>query len=369
MKCKVVLTLLLMFPFFCFGAEFVETNLPIRAKGMGGVYIPFPKDTEAVFVNPAYLAFIDSVGWEIATAGLGINGTQAYNDFKDIGSSSTTTDYNTYFGKSLWSEFYVRSSFVAPYFGLAGFNNYYLSGVFDNPVFPDVNIDFINDNGFSGGFGLPLGPMLSFGASIKRIQRSGGPTTVSLLSIASNTALGSTTTLSNRGVGYGADLALMARFPGSMSPSLSAVWKDVGSTAFLKTEGADAPPRIKDNLIFGFGTVIDLPGLDISSGIEYKHVTDQGEPLGKKLHLGTEISLPMIDLRAGLYQGYTSYGVGLDLFVFRLDVASYAVEKGAYPGQKKDSRIDASLTLDISIDADFNFTTKDGKRRRLKQRR
>lgn len=336
---------------------------------MGGVATINPASADVIFVNPAFLTYVGGVHWDIVNANLGVNGLQAYNDFKNIGSATTPSDYSTYFGKNLWVELGGHSSFVVPYFGLAAFNNYHISLLFDNPVFPDVKVEYLNDVGYQMGFAIPMG-IYSAGIGLKRTTRTGGIQNVSLTNLAAASSTNIANSFTGKGVGYGVDLALMSRIPSPGNPTFTAVWKDVGSTAFLLTEGTDAPPRIKDNLILGFGTLVDLPGLDWTTGIEYKHVNDQGEPLGKKLHLGTELSLPIIDVRAGLYQGYLSYGAGINLFILRLDAAVYSAERGAYPGQKADNRVEASLSIAVDVDADFSISALNTKNHRsLKHRR
>ncbi|MNL63779.1 hypothetical protein D3C87_1879440 [compost metagenome] len=123
------------------------------------------------------------------------------------------------------------------------------------------------------------------------------------------------------------------------------------------------------NLSAGAAVGFDLPGLDWTFGVEGRHLLDNDVQLGKKLHVGTEVSLPFIDVRAGLNQGYMSYGVGLNFLIFRLDAVSYVEELGVYPGQTADNRYMVGLTVDLSFDANFNFQDNNGKKRKLKQRR
>jgi hypothetical protein len=90
---------------------------------------------------------------------------------------------------------------------------------------------------------------------------------------------------------------------------------------------------------------------------------------GKKIHLGTELSLPIIDLRAGINQGYMTYGIGINLLVFRIDAATYTEELGAYTGQSGQNRWLIGLSMDMSFDANFTLSDNDGKKRKLKRRR
>ena len=143
----------------------------------------------------------------------------------------------------------------------------------------------------------------------------------------------------------------------------------MGSTAFQQTGGATAPERQKDNLVLGMTVDGSIPFLGMAAGFEYRHISDTGEQIGKKLHLGAEVSLAMFDLRAGFYQGYTSYGLGLDLWLLQLDAAWYQIEKGVYPGQTPDERVQLGLMMNLEFDPNFSLVGAGGKKRRLKQRR
>lgn len=58
-----------------------------------------------------------------------------------------------------------------------------------------------------------------------------------------------------------------------------------------------------------------------------------GASFFKKLHLGAEYQTKMLALRGGFNSGYPSFGVGLNLWLLKLDYAFYGEELGMYPGQ------------------------------------
>lgn len=348
--------------------EIFEYNRPIRALGMGNVYSVFVKDVDAPTVNPAALAFTSSISWELINAAFGINGLDAYNDFSSISSLSSPSDYDQVMGKKIWISLFARTSFTMPYFGFTAYNEGRLSGEITNPAYPQFDATFINDTGMVAAFALPIGPLASIGTSIKRISRWGGSQSISL-GVISSSSSNVMDQFQNKGLGYGLDLAFMMKFPGGLNPALALTWTDVGSTAFSRTSGTDAPPRIHDNLSLGLGSTIDLPGIDFSAGMEYRHITENGIQIGKKLHFGTEVSLPFIDLRAGLSQGYPTYGAAFNFLFMKFDAAYYNVETGDYPGQSRENRIQLGLSMELSVDANFKFIAKDGKKRKLKQRR
>jgi hypothetical protein len=351
--------------------ELFEMYRPARAMGMGGILTIFPRDTDAVILNPAYMRWNEGLSWEIFGIDVGGDGNSydIYKYTKNGGTFTSASDFDQLFGKPIWVNGFGKTSIALPYFGFAIYSGTQINTEFRNPAYPKFNMSYLSDHGTAVGFAVPIGPFSSLGLSVKRIARWGTSKNLSLGTIAS----GNTSTIldefQNKGTGYGIDGAWMSKLDGPFQPTFTAVWQDIGSTAFTKTAGATAPPQIKDNLTFGIGSKLDLPGLDIITGFEYRHVTLQGEQLGKKLHFGTEISLPMIDLRAGVNQGYGSYGAAVDLWFLNLDAAMWTEELGVYPGQTPQKRYLVTLSMQLSFDPNFNLNDTSGRRRKLKQRR
>jgi hypothetical protein len=119
---------------------------------------------------------------------------------------------------------------------------------------------------------------------------------------------------------------------------------------------------------------LDLPLLTITPSLDYRFADRTDMQIGEKLHLGLELDLPLIDIRAGLHQGYWTAGVGLGFGILSFDLASYGVEMGEYPGQREDRRYVAQMTFEIGFDPGFlgfgnSGSGQSGERRRLKQRR
>ncbi len=350
-----------------------ETARSIRSLGMGGVYIPIVKDTDALFYNPAALGRLDGMDIQLINVGLGANITdpEKISALTEIDPSDPTT-FNALFGEKYWFGGAGKVAVAVPYFGVGYFTDYSVELELHNPAFPEFQTYFLNDSGFVVGGAVAILPNTYLGMNFKKIVRWGG--TVQDLGLdaivgggTSMEAIGNS--FDSKGTGYGLDLALTTELPFPLKPTFAIVWQNVGDVAFTKTAGTEAPPHIHQNLSIGAGMDLDLPGLDIAVGAEARHLTDYDVQLGKKLHIGAEISLPILDFRAGYSQGYLSYGVGVNLLVFRLDAVSYTEELGVYPGQTADNRYLIGLSIDLSFDANFNFQDNNGKRRKLKQRR
>lgn len=361
-----------LFVFKIWAAELVESNTSIRSLGMGGVYGPIVQDADALYFNTAMLGRTNGIRFELFDLGGGVNGLEAVNQLQTINGTNSTSGLLSYVGSRYWLTAGGRATFVMPYFGVGAYNDLTLSFKIQNPVLPEFNASYLNDTVVVVGGAVALTKTSYFGISLKQIRRVGGDQVLDSASLLNSSTLTNLASqFSNAGIGYGFALSYVYEFEAPMKPLVSVTWDDVGYTAFRQTAGAAAPSTQKDNLSVGLSSTLDLPGLDWTNAIEYRHATDYDHDLGKKIHLGTEISLPLIDLRAGLYQGYMSYGVGLSLLFMNLDVAYYDVEMGAYPGQDSQNRIVVGLNMKMGFDTDFNlmFNDVNGKKRKLKQRR
>lgn len=358
----------ILVPLVSRAAEVPETHRNVRSSGMGGIYMSIVNNSDAIFVNPAAMGRTTGFNWQVMNVEAGVNGLDIYQDFSNIDQSDTNS-FNQFFGKEIWFRAGGKSAVTLPYFGIGVYSDSQASFELHNPAFPQFETNFISDYGVVLGGAFPIGPRSYGGLTFKRISRWGGQQDIDLGVIATGDPADIADQFQNKGNGYGIDAALLTSLPLPLSPTFSLVWQDVGSTAFIKSAGAEAPPRIHDNLSLGVSTSLDLPGLDWVAGFEYRHITESQYALGQKLHFGTEFSLPMIDIRGGINQGYATYGLGLNILFFRFDVASYTEEMGTYPGQTPQNRIELGLSLDLSFDADFNLMGSDGKRRKLKQRR
>jgi hypothetical protein len=349
--------------------EVIETHHNVRSNGMGGIYMSIVNDSNALFVNPAAMGRTSGLNWQVMNVEFGINGLDVYNEFRDIDTSDPNS-FNQFFGKDVWIRAGGKTAVTLPFFGVGAYTDSQTHLMLHNPAFPQFDTTFLSDYGLVVGGAFPLGPTSYGGITFKRITRWGGEQDIDLGVIAGGNLSSIADQFQNKGNGYGIDLATQTTIPVPLfNPTFSLVWQDVGSTAFTKSAGADAPPRIHDNLSFGISTLTDLPGLDWTMGFEYRHITESEYPLGQKLHFGTEVSLPFIDLRGGINQGYATYGAGINLLFIRLDAAMYTEEVGAYPGQTPQNRVEIGLSLDLSFDADFKLTNSEGKKRKLKQRR
>ncbi len=363
-----------LFPFFFFSnavaSELYQPGLQARCLAMGGTCVSHVRGASALFFNPAALARVEGFDFTIAEVQAGISKDTITFASQFQGSTFTATDLNKVYGKTLTADITTRSGFVMPNFGFGVFSNSYTNMQFSDPTFPTFNMKLINDYGYLIGGAFSLGSRSSFGATVRRINRWGGEEEISVSSLlgASSSTLASTF-FQDRGVGYAIDIAVMTTLNYPLQPTLSMVWQDQGVTTFSLNSGVKPPPSQQDNLIFGAALKQQLGLIDFTHAFECKFIGTSGQDFRKKIHFGTEASFGLFDLRAGINQGYITYGAAIDLWLFQFDAAAYATELGTFAGQARGDRYNVSLTFSMDFDQSFKIQNKQGKKRRLHQRR
>jgi hypothetical protein len=348
---------------------------------MGNAVSSIVRDSDALQFNPAGLANISGVHWTIADPYLGASGIDVI-PLLTSSNGNTANTLNQLYGKTVWSAVGAKTAFTMGNFGFSAFGSGSASFNLQNPAYPQMTLNYLYDYGFNFGFAMDIIPsMFKAGVTLKRVTRAGSTATLgpAILAQLSNTAI--IDSLSNTGLGYGLDLGMILTLPSPIKPSFSVVWRDVGNTSFVKTSGNSAPPAMEQNVVIGSSLQFSMPLVTVSPTFDYHYANISGIELGRKTHFGIELDLPVIDIRAGLNQGYWTAGFGFDMGFMRIDAATYGTELGEYLGQLEDRRyiIQASIELGLDLGLKFGSSSdsanaaarKDGAagRRKLKQRR
>lgn len=370
---KMLYIFLLFFSMQSLAKELYQFGLPVRCAAMGGTCISHVKGAQALFLNPAALARVEGFDFIIAQLQMGVSkdaetvATQIVNQKKD---KLSLTDVNSLYGKNVQAEVTARSGLVMPYFGVGAYSHNYLLESFGNPTYPTFNVDYISDYGYIVAGAIPVGPLTSFGIAGRGAKRWGGSKEINVLSlINSNNQDLVDQQFPDHGTGTALDLSFITTLPTDLKPTFSVVWQDVGTTRYNKYAGNDDPPSQKDNLIFGVSLENDFLLGHWTHAFEYKFIRTDNESLGKKLHLGTEVSYGLIDLRAGLNQGYLTYGAAIDLWILEIEATVFSTELGSYAGQTRSDRYQVGLTISLDLDQSFKLTDMNGHKRKLKYRR
>lgn len=367
-----ILILFLILSLKVWSNELVQAGPGARSMGMGGTQISFITGAESLYINPAYLQQLKGFDFLIAK-GEAAWSTDAQRLVEQYSNSSTTlgpSDLANLANKNNYADVTAKSAFAMPYFAVGAYSSNYLMEIFRDLSSLTYNTHFISDYGYAIGGSFPLGDMIQFGVTGRHVKRWGGQKELNIATlIGSNDRNQLESNFTEKGFGNALDLAMNLKFSGNLNPTLSFVWRDVGRTTFTANAGVEAPPSQPDNLIFGASLRQDAGAANIIYAFEYKNITTQGEDIVKKLHMGLEASFGLIDLRVGCNQSYLTYGLGIDLWLLKVDAAFYSEEIGAKLQDIRNDRYIVSATLQLNFDDAFNLLDKQGKKRRLKQRR
>ena len=351
------LFLILIFSLKAHGADI---GLSVRALGMGNAFTAVTDDTDAVFYNPAGLAKMSGFRWTILDPAIGANTYDSYQDYLDIAeeSSDEFETINELMGEEVSIYSGAKSIFAIGGFAFGAYGVADANFLVNNPVYPNIESSYRLDFGFVAGAGVNLVPdFFDIGVQARRVNRQGGNIPIGVSTIATLDSETIQNEFNRSGIGYAFDIGATMSFPSALSPTLSFTWRDVGDTSFEPTdEGGVAPSPVLSEQIIGLGFVYKSTLMDIRTAIDYRYLTQTEMQLGKKLNMGMEFSWPIIDVRGGFHQGYYTLGAGFDLWLMRVDAATYGVELGEYPGQLEDRRYMLQVTFEFGIDpGSFSF--------------
>lgn len=348
-----------------------QPGLSTRSRAMGGTSIAFARGTDALFYNPAALAKVEGYSFKILGTHLGAStNSQRLVDQMGSGSGSTISpsDLLGLYGNTYFAEASLMSGMVFPYFGAGAYSYNYTAEKFNDPVFPTFDVNFFSEYGYIVAGAIPLGDRSSIGIAGRHAKRWAANEKILVADLIGTTERDLIESrFLNKGAGEALDFSFLTSFPNS-DVSLAVVWKDVGDTRYRPYSGV-GPDRQENNLSLGLAWQKAIGIMDVTTAFEYNYIREVGTDFSKKIHAGAEVSFGLIDLRAGLSQGYLSYGAGVDLWLISLDVAAYSEELGSVIGQERNDRYQATLSINLDFDQAFKIKNEFGKKRRLMQRR
>jgi len=350
-------------------SETYDYNQNVADLGRGGVHNIDPTVGSSFLANPAVLAFVKGFQWSILDIQAGVDGASVYNTYTQHPISTANLPY--YFGQNVWLGGAGYSALAVPNFGVAAYGSTYTDFILHDPAYPTMNLEGYLDYGFVVGSAMQLNENFALGLNVKHITRQGSQTTLGPSTLLTGT-LGSgtlTNLLAVAGSGYGMDLGALYKATSTFNPTVSLAWKDVGWTTFAPNAGQTGPPPIEDNLVLGVTVGQSVLGVGWLAGFEFRHMLNWDVDSSKKFNFGTELNLALIDLRAGLYEGYMTYGASVDLWILTIDAAQYTVERGIFAGEIADQRYQVGVRMEASLDPNFILQDIGGKNHRLKQRR
>ncbi|MBI3597939.1 MAG: hypothetical protein HY201_00540 [Nitrospirae bacterium] len=354
---KIVILLALLVPSFVQADEIPLFYEGIRPLGMGGAFTAVADDGNAIFYNPAGLNQIKGFGrFDIInlTVELNKNALDLIKDAKEISDISDPNENSDkaidLINKNIGERFHLKAALfphiVFHNFGFGILAQGVLNGAIHNPLAS-------NTLEVRGTADLAV-----MTAGAYRFKVKGRPLILGLTAKAINRNKLDKETYTTREIidgefkiqkelnpenGFALDVGALYPIPIFLNPTVglslqNIVGGDLGDAGKLPPQvnlGVALRPEI------GFGkVVIAADWVDVAQQVG----TDKD--IAKRLHAGVEYQFPVIlTLRAGLAQGYPSFGTTFSLWLVRFSYAYYISEIGAFAGQQPDPRHVVQLSV------------------------
>lgn len=310
----------------------------IRPLAMGNAFTAVADDKNAVFYNPAGLNSVKKGRVDLLPPLIEVSQT-----IVDLGSDASGLDTNDtsgtvdslkkYVGNHMRGRVSVFPNYTRKNFEIGFLENASLDAKVRQPSYPYVNTNIKNDAGLVLGIASDYtvkNETLQFGISGKFIQRRAVSRTYSAVDL-SNANYKFEDDIKS-GIGIGINMGAIYRVDKApLKSSYGIAIRNLGGMGF----GTAGVANQSVNLGVAFSRKIGFVPLTVA--FDYVDIFGGGIP--KRMHFGVEAELIKIfTLRAGLNQGYATYGALIDLWILQLEYASYTEEVGEYAGQEKDQR-------------------------------
>ena len=326
-----------------------EPYAGVRPLAMGNAFIAVADDDNTPWYNPAGLVNIQGAHLTLLDFTVGADSLGTLHSAYDAG-------YHQNFNGLLASgnPQYMRANFkmtyIQKYFSFTVYDGVQTFSQFQNltTIGPNssVMINSANDLGAMAALGVPFGNYISFGVSMRFLQRSSINADLSpqilINAMEAEQSVNPLTTAENlvtQGMGLGWGIAATAGLMGTIpfSPTgkivLAATAENIGETTFRPFGGSNVPPAIRPSYNTGFNLNYKLARYsEATFAVDYRDMTSS-QPLWSQLHAGGEYKLGPLALRMGLYQGHVSGGIGINAPPHtRINLTTYDVEMGSSIG-------------------------------------
>jgi hypothetical protein len=327
----------------------------IRPLGMGNAFTAIADDENALFYNPAGLAEISefSIGLLNPIVEVSESTIELSNDNEDIDTddSGQVADLlREYVGEHQYARVglfpYVGFN-VAPCGVMIGYlGQATLDAEIRNPAWPEAVTNYNVDHGPIAGVGGQIpASKIRIGATVKYINRESLDEIYTATDIADDDFDDRFEEDLKEGSDLGLDLGVLYTLPFDwpLKAQVGLSIQNLPEMDFGDARDQETQANI------GFAFEKSFKKYKLLGALDYhdlSHTLGEDDDIPKRLHMGLEFQLPKIlSVRAGLNQGYLTYGFSLDFWIVRLDLASYAEEAGAHAGQREDRRYAGQLTI------------------------
>lgn len=333
-----------------YAAEYSYIYKGMRPMGMGGAFVAVSNDANALFYNPAGLADNSSIRASIFPLEIEVseNSYGMYKDAADVDfdSEQETAEFlRDHIGDLAHFNLSLVPSFSMPRFAFCAFGIARADLQAHDRQYPKLEIQGVNDFGLGAGYAHPLmDDSLLIGASLKYLFRRSIAEVYTVTDIADSDFDERIDDDLEDGHGILLDLGVIYKLT-----SLGFTDTRVGLSMnnLIGSKLGDAQD-LDDHVDIGIAQELDLKATKLTLALDYVDLFSQlgdDDDFAKRVRAGAEVELmKFLEVRAGVYQGYFTAGLGLDGRVVRLDAVTYAEEVGAYAGQRADRRYTVRFT-------------------------
>ncbi len=321
----------------------------VRPLGMGGAFTAVADDENALFYNPAGLDRVPTWGFGLVNplVEAGEKGVDLYHDIQDTDFNDTTevTELlRDYIGEYLHYRAAMFPHFVMHRFALGVLGQVNVNVEPHNVAFPEADVDASVTVGAHVGLGWGFfDGKLRVGGAVKYVKAYRLREIYTAADIAASDFEDRLDEDLKDGAGVGFDVGGMVTLPVPLNPTVAVVVQNVSDTDL--GDAGELPQQVN----LGFSLSHSFAWLTLTGAADWVDVTHnvgEDDDTYKRLHFGVEARLPkVLSVRAGLYQGYSSFGASVDLWILRLDYATYAEEIGSAAGVRADRRHVLQVTL------------------------
>jgi hypothetical protein len=350
---KLFLLLFVLLSLNLFAEEYPYIMKSTRALGMGNSYYTLSNDQYALFYNPAGLARIDDWRFDIINL-QGDAGKNSINFIKDIqdvdwDNENEIADFmeeyegdNEHLSFGTFPAFYKKNIAVGVFLNAKG--NAIAHSINE---YPEVATEIYIDYGVTGGYAKSFldNDSLQIGISVKYMHRSSLKDTYTAANLVDDFEdILEEDLKDGDGLLFDVGAIYNFQFLQTLNPRIGASVNNIGMTSMGNAEDLTTTLNLSVAISPKLGPIGSHFLLELHDAT---FAYDEDDDFGKRIHAGTELNLftDILAIRAGINQGYLTFGAGLDFNIIKIDYAYYTEEIGAYAGQVDDERHVIMLSL------------------------
>ncbi len=228
-------------------------------------------------------------------------------------------------------------------------------GDFRNPALPEVYYKVDVVGGMNLSYSWNFTKQVLIGVTMRPFNRWYVSDQLTVIDVLDRDSLSSEIPIRS-GFGLGADLGTVWSPDKDFRVAMAIL--NIGDAGYFQDTGSE-PPVIQQKVNVGVLKRFELFGGHLDSFVDGQGIVNRGGVnLTRLVHIGFEQGWCVYGKKVcdhdfgfllGVNEGYGTAGFFADLFIARLELASYSVELGETPGQRPDQRFAVSLTSSLTF--------------------